>query len=194
MLGMIFVAGLVWGLLNPRAMLAAWRRERARERASREYRPTPPAPRPVVRVVGAVMSAHGRCFIARRAPHKSSAGKWEFPGGKVEVGERPEDALVRELREEFGFEVEVGEHLTRSSGEAGGVWVELDLYRVRWIGGPIKATDHDLYGWFKIPTLENFDWLEADCEALPSVLEALASWPAAPAWIIMSDPPQEPKP
>lgn len=44
MLGMIFVAGLVWGLLNPSALLAAWRRERDRERRAREYRPAPPSP------------------------------------------------------------------------------------------------------------------------------------------------------
>ena len=61
---------------------------------------------PVVFVVAAALvDIDGRVLIAKRPPGKSMAGLWEFPGGKVDVGEMPEDALIRELREELGIDV-----------------------------------------------------------------------------------------
>ncbi|MFN3447383.1 MAG: bifunctional GNAT family N-acetyltransferase/(deoxy)nucleoside triphosphate pyrophosphohydrolase [Roseococcus sp.] len=71
----------------------------------REAAPAPPAPKPLLLVVAcALVDSDGRVLLARRPPGKSMAGLWEFPGGKVGAGETPEDALIRELREELGVE------------------------------------------------------------------------------------------
>ncbi len=61
-----------------------------------------------------IIEKEGKILIARRAEDQKLAGKWEFPGGKVEDGESPEERLKRELEEEFGIQVEVGEYITSS--------------------------------------------------------------------------------
>ena len=65
-------------------------------------------------VTCAIIEKEGKILIARRALDQQLAGKWEFPGGKVEDGESPEECLKRELEEEFGIQVEVGEFITPS--------------------------------------------------------------------------------
>ena len=60
-------------------------------------------------VAAALVGADGRVLLQQRSAHRSMAGLWEFPGGKVEAGETPEEALVRELREELGIEVDVAD-------------------------------------------------------------------------------------
>jgi 8-oxo-dGTP diphosphatase len=129
--------------------------------------------RKVVHVVGAVMVREGRCFAARRAAHKADAGAWELPGGKVEAGERPEEALARELQEELGVEVEVGAWVARGRGEGERVWVELDLYMARWVSGELRLSDHDEAGWFGVEELGGLGWTQADRVAMPQVVEAL---------------------
>jgi 8-oxo-dGTP diphosphatase len=61
----------------------------------------------MVRVTAAVIEREGQVLIARRGEGRALAGKWEFPGGKIEPGETPEQCLVREVREEFGIEAEI---------------------------------------------------------------------------------------
>ena len=71
-------------------------------------------------VVAAAILEDGLMLACRRAPGKAAAGRWEFPGGKVEVDEDPQTALRRELREELDIEIEVGELLDRSKTQVGG--------------------------------------------------------------------------
>lgn len=87
----------------------------------------------------------GRVLLTRLAPHKRLAGLWEFPGGKVEVGESPEVALARELVEELGLEVEVGGLI--AVGDDGRV--RLAGYRCRLRGGRVGEVrrDHDAFAW-----------------------------------------------
>ena len=82
-------------------------------------------------VVGAALLRGGRCQAARRGPGMPLAGKWEFPGGKLERGEAPEAALARELREELGVEARVEELLGRGEVFAEGRHVALDVYAAR---------------------------------------------------------------
>ncbi|WP_152354028.1 NUDIX domain-containing protein [Brachybacterium subflavum] len=70
-------------------------------------------PDSAIAVVGAIIVRDGLVFAARRSPERSAGGLWEFPGGKVEPGETPQEALVRELREELGVRVEVGARAAR---------------------------------------------------------------------------------
>jgi 8-oxo-dGTP diphosphatase len=127
-------------------------------------------PRERIRVVGALMVRDGRCFAARRAPHKSLAGLWEFPGGKLETGESGEQALERELREEFGIEARAGRCVM--VGVGGGVLLRLHL--AHWRSGELALTDHDEAGWFLPHELYALRWPPADEVLLSGVASFVA--------------------
>ena len=89
-----------------------------------------------VRVVGAAWIRDGRVLAARRGPGRARAGWWELPGGKVDPGETDEEALVRELREELGVDVVVGDRLGVSLHREAEAIVELVAYVVTGAGEP----------------------------------------------------------
>ena len=114
---------------------------------------------PPLKVVAAVIVRDGAVLACRRARHKDAAGRWEFPGGKVEPGEAPEDALRRELREELGVEVRVGALLDRTATGR----VELACYAATLVGAaPTASTDHDELQWRGPGDLAGLDWADAD--------------------------------
>ncbi len=110
----------------------------------------------IIEVTCALLEHEGRFFIARRAPHKPMAGYWEFPGGKIEPGEAPEQALQRELKEELGIEVCVGSWVATSEEQQAERTLRLHCYRVRWLGGAIRLLDHDRYQWVRGDELAGF--------------------------------------
>ncbi|MBV8687993.1 MAG: (deoxy)nucleoside triphosphate pyrophosphohydrolase [Alphaproteobacteria bacterium] len=100
-------------------------------------------------VAAALVDREGRVLLQRRAAGRAMAGLWEFPGGKVEAGERPEAALVRELAEELGIAVEAGALVPSlfASADNGGRLMLLLLYLCRsWQGDP-AALDADALLW-----------------------------------------------
>ncbi|MEV4937989.1 (deoxy)nucleoside triphosphate pyrophosphohydrolase [Streptomyces zaomyceticus] len=146
-------------------------------------RPTPPAPLhpatprdPVVVVVAGALYERGRLLAARRSAPVELAGRWELPGGKVEPGESPEEALVRELREELGVEVGPGERIP-------GEWplkpgYVLRVWTARLLSGePRPLEDHDALRWLSRSELDSVDWLDQD---RPAVAEAARWLPSAP--------------
>ncbi|MFF9000853.1 (deoxy)nucleoside triphosphate pyrophosphohydrolase [Streptomyces achromogenes] len=130
---------------------------------------------PIV-VVGAALFDGGRLLAARRSAPADLAGRWELPGGKVEPGERPEDALVRELREELGVDAEPLERVP-------GQWplrapYVLRVWTVRLLPGspaPRPLQDHDELRWLTPDRVWEVDWLDQD---VPAVREATALWNA----------------
>ena len=119
---------------------------------------------PLIDVVAAVIVHDGRVLACRRAPHKAAAGLWEFPGGKVEPGESPQDALVREIREELGAGIQLDhELLTAETGE-----VRLICWFARLDGGdiPTQSTDHDELRWMLPAQLSTLTWAPADLPAV----------------------------
>ncbi|MGW1023160.1 (deoxy)nucleoside triphosphate pyrophosphohydrolase [Streptomyces sp. NPDC002577] len=119
-------------------------------------------------VVGAALYDRGRLLAARRSAPPELAGRWELPGGKVEPGELPEQALVRELREELGVEAEA---VARVPGE----WplkpgYALQVWTARLLSGrPEPLQDHDDLRWLGPDEIWDVPWLDAD---VPAVKEA----------------------
>jgi 8-oxo-dGTP diphosphatase len=121
----------------------------------------------VVVVAGAVCD-RGRLLAARRSAPEELAGRWELPGGKLEPGESPEQALVRELREELGVETEPVERIP-------GEWLlkpgyVLQVWTARLLSGePRPLEDHDALRWLAPHETDAVDWLDQD---RPAVAEA----------------------
>lgn len=100
-----------------------------------------------IKVVCGIIYNNDRIFICRRNPHKSLAGYWEFPGGKLESGEQEADCLQRELLEELGMKVEVGSHFKTVIHQYDSFTIELIAYTCRFLEASYHLTDHDLYEW-----------------------------------------------
>ncbi|MEU9186455.1 (deoxy)nucleoside triphosphate pyrophosphohydrolase [Streptomyces sp. NPDC048484] len=121
-------------------------------------------------VVGAAVLSDGRLLAARRSAPAELSGRWELPGGKVEQGESPEQALVRELREELGVESEPvdrvpGEFPLRSP-------YVLHVWTARLLPGspdPKALQDHDELRWLTPDELWDVDWLDQDVAAVLEV-------------------------
>lgn len=110
-------------------------------------------------VVGAaIFDADRRLLAAQRAAPARYAGLWEFPGGKVEVGETPAEALVRECREELGIDIEVGPLVGDAEIDIG----VLQVYRASIISGAPEAREHQALRWLAPHELDDVPWIAAD--------------------------------
>ena len=113
-------------------------------------------------VTAAIIEENGRIFIARRGPGKHLAGKWEFPGGKIEPGETPEQSLERELVEELGIHVRVGELLCSVRYQSPAVNLELLAFRVTARTGDPVLHEHQDCRWVLPGELLSYDLAESD--------------------------------
>ncbi len=109
-----------------------------------------------------IENARGEILATRRPPDKALAGKWEFPGGKLHDGEAPRDALVREIREELGVTLTVGERLPHSEHDYGTFRIRLIPFRARIAAGDIDLREHTEARWLNPADLPHLDWAEAD--------------------------------
>lgn len=116
-------------------------------------------------VVGAVILEDGRVLCAQRAPSQALAGLWEFPGGKVEVGESPRDALRREISEELGCRVSVGKGLTTTTVDYDFGRVELTTYFCQIVDGRPAQIEHAALQWVQVGALNELAWAPADVPA-----------------------------
>lgn len=117
-------------------------------------------------VAGLILDDAGRVLACRRPEGKHLGGKWEFPGGKVEEGEDPAAALVRELEEELSIHVEVGESLTPVVWDYGRGPIRLHPFCCRVTGGELVAHEHSEVRWCDRSQLPDFDWAAADVPIL----------------------------
>ena len=122
-------------------------------------------------VVGAALVRDGRVLAARRTAPAEAAGRWEFPGGKVETGESAEAALVREVGEELGVDIEVRHWL--AGAVPIGTSYELTVAVATLVSGEPEPTEHDAVRWLGGDELDDVDWLAPDRPFLP---ELRARW------------------
>lgn len=120
-----------------------------------------------VDVVGAVIQNEaGEVLCARRAPDKAQGGLWEFPGGKIEPGEQPAESLRREIREELGCDIAVGEQVAEATYRYPNALVRLVTFRARLVGGEPTPREHAELRWLPVADLARLSWAPAD---LPTV-------------------------
>ena len=113
-------------------------------------------------VTAGVVIRDGRVLVARRKTGSHLAGLWEFPGGKLEPGESPEECLARELREELGVSVRVGRVLETIYHRYPQKNVLLLFYACELGGGEPQALDVAEVAWVRREELSNLDWVPAD--------------------------------
>jgi 8-oxo-dGTP diphosphatase len=130
----------------------------------------------VIEVVAAIIEREGKILIGQRKAEQSHPLKWEFPGGKVEAGETPEQALARELEEELGIRNSAGDEITRYQFTyLGRDPILLHFFRVRsYEGEPQNRIFHDMR-WESPARLTGLDFVEGDRD----FIHALANQPAA---------------
>jgi 8-oxo-dGTP diphosphatase len=119
----------------------------------------------VKQVVAALIFKDGKVLVCQRTRHQTMPLKWEFPGGKIEEGEQPRDALRRELDEELGIEASVGDEVARIRHQyKNGSSVELRFFVVRDYKGELENKIFKDMRWADRSELPSFDFLEADLE------------------------------
>jgi 8-oxo-dGTP diphosphatase len=124
------------------------------------------------RVVAALIIKDGKVLVCQRTRHQTMPLKWEFPGGKIEEGEQPRDALRRELDEELGIDAKIGEEVARIRHEyKGGSSVELRFYVVHQYKGEIENRIFRDVRWSTRSELTSFDFLEADLALVRDLAE-----------------------
>jgi 8-oxo-dGTP diphosphatase len=116
----------------------------------------------MIPVVCGVIIRDGLIFIAKRNKDKSMGGYWEFPGGKVERFEIPQDALFRELKEELNMNVEILEHFKTVKYSYPNITIELISFKCKFINAEYELKDHEDYKWVKPSQLLNFKLALAD--------------------------------
>jgi 8-oxo-dGTP diphosphatase len=124
----------------------------------------------VLVVAAALIDTDGRVLIAQRPEGKALAGLWEFPGGKIEPGERPEQALIRELREELGIDVNAAclAPFVFTSHAYDSFHLLMPLYLLRRWSGTVQRREHAALNWVKPNQLSDYPMPPAD--------EPLVAW------------------
>lgn len=122
-------------------------------------------------VAAAVAILEGRVLVTRRAPGEKLAGYWEFPGGKLEFEEGPQECIVRELREELGVRCFAGQVLTESIYEYPGGAINLIAVEVSLIDTEFHLSVHDAYRWVELEDLLELQLAPADVPIVKELMK-----------------------
>lgn len=126
----------------------------------------------MIQVAAAIIeNEHGQLLIARKKAGKPQAGRWEFPGGKLEANETPVDCLKRELREEMQIAIEPYAYFGTNDHQYGEKHIRLIAYKARFISGIMKLTDHDEVCWVERDELGEYTFAPADVAFVNRLLE-----------------------
>ena len=119
----------------------------------------------MLKVVAALIMKDGKILIAKRSTgNKDVIGKWEFPGGKVEENETEEQAIEREIKEEFDILVRAEKFITNVISKDKKSEIDLKLYLCKYIDGKIKLNDHSDYKWVDKDDILDYDLADLDVE------------------------------
>ncbi|MCS4594229.1 (deoxy)nucleoside triphosphate pyrophosphohydrolase [Brevibacterium sediminis] len=127
-------------------------------------------PKKEINVVGAIIVDGRKILAAQRSSIMSLPGMWEFPGGKIEAGETPREALVRELQEELMCTAEIGEEVASTRYEYDFGFVTLTTFYSKLVDGSPKLTEHSEIRWIEAGELDSVEWAPADIPAVEMVV------------------------
>lgn len=126
-----------------------------------------------VPVVTGLIKKEGKVLVGLRPEGRNLPGVWEFPGGKLELGETPEEALARELSEELGIEAEVGKLLFAITHSYSGTGILLLFYHVKFWKGEPKDVHHEKLRWVTVKELQQLTLPDANFKVLKRITETL---------------------
>lgn len=130
----------------------------------------------VIEVAAGLIFRDGKLLITQRRPHDHLAGLWEFPGGKREPHESYEQCLRRELREELGIEVEVGELFDEIRHAYPERTVHLKFYCCRWLAHEPQAIACSAVAWADLNELPDYEFPAADAQLLSRLTRDASAW------------------
>jgi 8-oxo-dGTP diphosphatase len=116
----------------------------------------------MIKVTAAIIEKNGMLLLAKRNKDDPLEGKWEFPGGKIEEGETPEECMKRELHEELGIDAEVGEFICSSQYQYDHISIELFAFKIKAYTGEIVPKDHSEIKWVAPSQFHEYDFPAAD--------------------------------
>lgn len=128
-----------------------------------------------INVVGAVILRNTLVLCAQRGPDGALPGLWEFPGGKIEAGESPREALVREIQEELLADVTVGDAVATTTFEYEFGEVTLSTFYCELRSGDVTLTEHKAVRWLPANELESLEWAPADVPAVRAIVQRFVS-------------------
>ena len=126
----------------------------------------------IVNVVAAIIIHDGKCYATQRGYGEFKDG-WEFPGGKVELGETPEEAIVREIREELETTVKVDEYFDTIEYDYPNFHLSMRCYFCSIVEGNLHLTEHEASKWLDRDNIYSVDWLPADLTIIEKLKERL---------------------
>ena len=121
-----------------------------------------------IRVVAAIIIDDGKVFATQRG-YGDFKGGWEFPGGKIDVGETPEEALVREIKEELDTVVEVNELLDTVEYDYPNFHLSMDCFICKIKSGDLVLKEHEAAAWLTKDELKSVEWLPADITLIDKI-------------------------
>lgn len=119
--------------------------------------------------VAVIWNDQKQILIDRRLPQGTMGGLWEFPGGKIEIGETIQECIKREISEELGIEIAVGEHLITIDHTYDHLRVTLTVHHSRHLAGVPQAIECDEIRWVSLDELDNFTFPEANGEIITAL-------------------------
>ncbi len=125
-----------------------------------------------IEVVAAIIKKDNTVLATQRG-HGAFKGLWEFPGGKIEVGETKEAALIREIKEELNIEIEINDFFQTVDFDYPQFYVQLHFYFAHIVKGEIVLLDHKDARWLSMEELDSVEWLEADIEIIEKLKKLL---------------------
>ena len=128
-----------------------------------------------IRVVAAVIRDGSRIFATQRGYGDYKDG-WEFPGGKIEEGESPQEALAREINEELDTKIEVGEYIDTIEYDYPNFHLSMDCFWCKILDGNLVLKEHEAAKWLDKATIDDVDWLPADLTIIDKIKKEMQEW------------------